>query len=228
MKLLHMRPILTSDDQADARLAHSELGRDLAQQPAAGVELSDFDNVCILELGTSDPFATRHVLRVDPVGMVLSAQDKLRVYPQVVAIPSREAILGQAVLHVVFRRPQEKVAGVLTKGLITPMQNEVGTGINPVLQEVNDPVGVELPLLILRPITEMSIALNRAARPQPAISRSLPDDVRPQSFEIFRGNRQERSKILVSHSASWVGCFGQSRRGVGSAARLALFCQEAA
>jgi hypothetical protein len=63
--------------------------------------------------------------------MVVSAQDKLRVYPQVVAIPSREAILGEAVLHVVLRRPQEKVAGVLTKRLITCVTDKAGTGINP-------------------------------------------------------------------------------------------------
>lgn len=186
-ELGQVSPTLPAHDARDRALPDPELRREFTVEPlACGVQRSDLDNVRLSQFGLGKPCSARHPLRMDM---------------REVIIPGRKAPLGDTVMHVLFLRSGEQVAGVLTKGIVTFVTDTHRAWINPVLQEVGDAMGEEH-----SPSTKSSVSTaSDTSRPQPAVVRSKPEHFFPESGNVARGQRGDRNKLSLSHVASSKG-----------------------
>src|SRR6187399_2537910 len=210
---LDMRPRFPADDLADVSLRHAEHGgKGFLTVGSSSVKRPDCDDIGFSQFGVETSLSPQYKFRMLSGIVAFSAHDKLRVSSHVVVLPGLHASLGGRVLNVIRSTAQKIMNRIAAGRIVAGVQDAERDWIPAMAQKIRYAIRPEHPLLFRWTITKRSIAMPcGAALPKPALVLPSPVDFRPESFDVFRGKRKERSTISSSHSASYSGRLGQGR-----------------
>ena len=194
-------------DRASSYLEFVSDGLD--REPSARAQLSDFNNIRLINHGFFVAFSSRHSLNMQSRSIPVPARHAFRVHPsrvlvapcqsfgmetRAVSVPARGSVFRNHIRRIVSICPQEQMRRVAAGSIIAFVQNTQTLRVCTETQRI----GKLMRFNGFFHLGKMAVAVGCSPFPFPAFIRPLSIDAAPKSFLVFLGEACNRL-VSVSH-----------------------------